>query len=259
MPIKPIAKALREAKLSVLQITIFHTLMDILTFLMISLLAAIILNFSYAYAIIITALYAAIHTRGNLKDVNYKYIESKAPELKEQLITVADNWRENNEVVKELNEEVLKKMRLIETGAFINFGKVARELIIIATVSFIIIGSSAYNVQFLDLKDAINTLKKARGDYDVNEELLAYEESQNLSEILGEESIEELGKQQLDLQLNPLKSDVEIGTVQPPEKRVFKEVPPREISASTDETYQEQIPKQYQKIVKTYFQEITKS
>jgi hypothetical protein len=130
-----------------------------------------------------------------------------------------------------------------------------------AVVSFIIIGSAAFNVEFLDIKDVITEVQEFKPfeEYDINQELLEYEESQNLSEILGEEQITELGQKQLDLQINPIKSDVDIGTVRDPEKMKFKEVPPPEIRATSDVSFEEEIPKQYQRIVKTYFKEITKS
>jgi len=61
------------------------------------------------------------------------------------------------------------------------------------------------------------------------------------------------------LQINPLKSDVDIGKVYDPEERRVREVPPPDIRATADVSFEEQIPKQYQRIVKTYFKEITKS
>lgn len=130
-----------------------------------------------------------------------------------------------------------------------------------AIVSFVIIGSSAFNVKFLDFNKAIKEIKEFKPfeEYDINQELLEFEESQNLSEILGEKSIAELGRQQLDLEINPIMSDVDIGKVRPPEERSFREVPPPEIRATTDVSFEDNIPKQYQRIVKTYFKEITKS
>ncbi|MBW3016030.1 hypothetical protein KY309_00285, partial [Candidatus Woesearchaeota archaeon] len=187
--------------------------------------------------------------------------EEKFPSLNEQLITVADNWKEQNEIVEALNQEVLKKMKEIKTGSFLSFGKLTRELAVMAVVSFIIVGSAAFHVEFFDLKETINEIKEFKPfeEYDINEELLEFEESQNLSEILGDKSVSELGQQQLDLELNPLKSDVEIGTVKDVEQREFREVPPPEIRAIADVSFEEEIPKQYQRIVKTYFKEITKS
>ena len=116
-------------------------------------------------------------------------------------------------------------------------------------------------MKFIDLKETVKQIRDFRAvdEYNINNELLQYEESQNLSEILGDKSIAELGKQQIDLQINPLMSDVDIGKVSNPAEQQFREVPPRQIQASTDSSFEEEIPKQYQRMVKTYFKEITRS
>ncbi len=261
MPIKPIAVALREAKSSVYQIVLFNSVIDTLVAYMLLLLGCLLLTLPAWWALIPAAAYALVHTYGNIKEVNFAAIESKFPNLNEQLITVADNWKEDNEIVQALNQEVLQKMREIRTSSFLNFGKLTREIAVMAVISFVIIGSSAFNVKFLDLQETLKELNEFKPfqEYDINQELLEYEESQNLSEILGDKSIAELGQEQLNLELNPLKSDVDIGNVRDPTERNFREVPPPEIKATTDVSFEEQIPKQYQRIVKNYFKEITKS
>ena len=261
MPVKPIVLALREARRAVHRIAIFNSVIDTLVVLMLLLLGCTLLTLPRWYAALAAFVYFLVHTYGNLKDVNFTNIEKKFPSLDEQLITVADNWKEENEIVEALNQEVLHKMKDIRTSKFLNFGKLTRELCVMAIVSFIIIGSAAFNVEFLDFKETIKELREFKPfqEHDINQELLEYEESQNLSEILGDESIEELGQQQLELQLNPIMSDVDIGQIRPPEDRTFREVPPPEIRALTDVSFEEKIPKQYQRIVKTYFKEITRS
>ncbi|MBI4146625.1 hypothetical protein HY489_04790 [Candidatus Woesearchaeota archaeon] len=261
MPVKPIALALREAKTAVLQVALFHSAIDALVMFLLLLLGSLVFSIPKGYAVLAALVYTIVHTWGNLKDVNFKAIEDKTPGLQEQLITVADNVKAQNEIVDALNLEVLQKMKEIRTSSFLNFPKLTREIAVMAVVSFVIIGSSALNVQFLDLGDIVKQVRdfKPLEPYDVNTELLEFEESTNLSEILGDEDIAELGKQQLDLQLNPLMSDVEIGMVRPPEEREFKEVAPPEIKAAADQSFEDQIPKQYQRIVRTYFKEITKS
>lgn len=254
-------QALREAHMALLQIALLTSAVDTLVVYLLGLLGCLLFTLPNWYAVIPAFGYAIIHTKGNLDRVSFKSIEEKVPQLKEQLITVADNWKDDNPVVEQLNAEVLQKMKEIRTSYFLDFGRLSRELIVMLVVSFVIIGSAAFNVKFLDLEKTVNDLREFRpgGDYDINEDLLEFEEGTNLSDILGEKSITELGKQQLDLQLNPLKSDVIIGKVRDPEERNFREVPPREIVAQSDASFGDEIPKEYQKIVKTYFKEITKS
>jgi len=261
MSVKPIVNALKEAKQAVIEIVLFNSVIDALVVFMFFLLGCLVLTFPTWYALVPALVYALIHTRGNLKDVNFSKIEEKFPNLCEQLITVADNSKEQNEIIDALNQEVLQKMKEIRTSSFINFGKLTRELAVMAVISFVIIGSAAFHIEFFDFKEAMKELKefKPNQEYDINEEMLRFEESQNLSEILGDKSVTELGQQQLDLEINPLKSDIEIGSVHDTEDKTFREVAPSEIKAVADVSFEEQIPKQYQRIVKTYFKEITKS
>ncbi|PIN74438.1 hypothetical protein COV18_07340 [Candidatus Woesearchaeota archaeon CG10_big_fil_rev_8_21_14_0_10_37_12] len=259
---KDIVKALEETRKAVLQVVLFNSIIDILVMFLILVLICILFAFPVWWAVLATIVYAAIHLRGNLKEVKFSKIEEKTPALREQLITVADSLHHDNEIVNALRDEVLKNMKEIKTSSFIEFGKLTREIAVMALVSFIIIGAAAFNVQFLDFSKVVDELKEFKGfqEYDINEELLEFEESQNLSEILGDESIAELGQQQLDLEISRSNSDVVIGQVNDPRTISFdKSVPPLEIKASSDASYEEDIPKEYQKIVKNYFREITKS
>jgi hypothetical protein len=78
-------------------------------------------------------------------------------------------------------------------------------------------------------------------------------------DIYGNKSIEEIGNDELQLQLSPVLSDIDISKVSPPESKEFKSALPQEIKATTDVSFQESIPKGYQRIVKSYFREIAKT
>ena len=126
-------------------------------------------------------------------------------------------------------------------------------------LSFLIIGVSAYNIRFFSLDDLTAKLRSAYKPfpgYELSEEEMILEENAT-DEIYGNKSIAELGNELLNLQINPVLSDINIGKVKPPEKKEFQDVPPREITATTDAAYAETIPKGYQKIVKNYFKKIS--
>ncbi|MBW3002210.1 hypothetical protein KY338_03565 [Candidatus Woesearchaeota archaeon] len=259
---KPIQQALRELKLTLLQVNILTWFLDTLVVFLVSNLAFFLLTLPLLYALIPTGIYAIVHGYHGRKKVTYKHVEEKVPELKEQLITAADNTDKEYEIVESLNKDVLKGMKHTMTSYFFSFGKLSRELFLLFVVAFLIIGASAYNVRFLDTHKAIQEVKEfARNskEYEIDETLLAFEEGNpDEDEIYGEKSIAELGNEQLQLELNPIKSDADISKVKEPEHRKFRSTVPTEIAASTDASYEESIPKGYQKIVKSYFREITK-
>ena len=62
----------------------------------------------------------------------------------------------------------------------------------------------------------------------------------------------------LKLQISPADTDIDISNVKEPEKKDFKSYAAKEIFATTDASYEENIPKNYHKIVKSYFTQISK-
>lgn len=260
--VKPIQHALRELRMTLIEINVLTWFLDTLVVFLVSNLAFYLLTLPWVYAFIPTGIYAVIHAWHQRKNTTYQYVEEKVPELKEQLITAADNTDKEYEIVESLNKDVLKSMKHTMTSYFFSFGKLSRELFLLFVISFLIIGASAYNVRFLDTYKAIEEVKEfssRTGDYEVDETLLAYEEGNpEEDDIYGEKSIAELGNEQLNLELNPVKSDADISKTQEPEYRKFRSTVPTEIKASTDASFEESIPKGYQKIVKSYFREITK-
>jgi len=258
---KPIADAIQEVR-QVLRLTgIFGCIIDSIVVFLFSMLVFVLIALPWYYSFVPLLVYAPIHTYRNLKTRGLAYAEGTTPELNEQLRTVADNIEKENSVVDELNAEVLHKMKKMQTSSFLSFGRMTRELIFISILSFAIIASSAFNVKFLDFHQTIDDLKKIKPfqEYDLGEEIF-YTENETLDDILGNASLGKLGTDQLNLQINPVMSDIDISKVKPPEKREFSQGnTPREISAQTDVAFQETIPKGYQKIVQSYFREISKS
>ncbi len=258
--IKKIGLALREARKILEETVFFSTALDIIVFTFICLLVTRLLTIEFWYAFIPVPFYALFHFKRASRNINLRTIEEKTPLLDEELRTAADNWRKNNEVVKALNQDVLSKMQNIKTSDYIDLSKVTRQLVVIAILSFVIIGTSAFDIHFLDLRETIDDLKnfKPAGLYVLDNELLELEESHDLSDILGDEEILELGNEQINLELNPNKFDIDISQVKNPSQRSFSRELPSNIRAKAGGNYRDEIPKQYQRIVKNYFRGITR-
>ncbi|MBD3361548.1 hypothetical protein GF358_02020 [Candidatus Woesearchaeota archaeon] len=264
VPVKgrPIADALNELKKTIFQITLSTCWLDCLIVFMLCLLVLKLVSAEWYWSLIPAGIYAVIHIRSHVKKAStFQYVEEKVPELKEKITTVADNLSRDNPVLEELNRDVLSGMHLIRTSYFFSFSRLTRELLTLVILAFLVTGVSAYDVKFIDFSkviDDVGDLRLFKGEYDVNEDLLEYEE--NLSDdIYGNKSIAILGNEELKLQINPVLSDVDISKVEDPRERTFRSSVPSEISAQTDASFEDSIPKDYQKIVKNYFKDITKS
>lgn len=256
---KPIQAALTELKTTVMTMVVCNALIDSFVVFLVFVLACLLLNIYWYISLAPFIIYAIIHTMTLVKYTKYEFIEKKVPFLKEQLRTVADNIHLENQVINELNVEVLRKMRDIKSSAFLRFGKITSRVITLVILSFLVIFSSALNVKFLDTPKVIEELgKKKPLDFESTAgtaEFLANESGN----IYGNKSIAELGYKEIQLYINPIQSDIDISKIKDPEKNEFKtSYAPREIKASADTSYEENIPKNYHKIVRSYFSQISK-
>ena len=267
---KKLSLAIRELYDSLAYIGLFVSLFDAIVLFALSILVLYVLNLSWLFAFFVVVPYIFIHTRTNLKRLNLKFVESKVPEVKEELRTCADTKNvEDNEVVKLLHEDLLHKMKKIRTSYFLSLGRLSRQLFFLAVICFLIVAAAAYDFRIFDVPKSIDDLSKVDlfgggskgGDtYLIDESLLDYEEMDEDADIFGNKSVAELGNKELLLEINPLMSDVDISKISDPDRnKDFRSVPPADIGATTDASYEESIPKQYQRIIKRYFNEISKN
>ncbi len=235
--------------------------MDSLVVFTIAYLAFSLINLPWYASFLVLLIYGALHTYNSITRLTFNIVESKVPTLRERLTTAADNLDKDNEITQSLNEDVLKLLRDVKTSYFLSFGRLTRQLMVLAILSFIIIGTAAYNVQLLDYTKITSYLQESLStitDYEIQPEDIIFQEENQSQDIFGNKSIATLGTKELDLHINPVMSDIDITKQKDRKPQEFQEVAPKEISATTDKAYGESIPKGYQKIVKSYFKEISK-
>lgn len=235
--------------------------MDALVVFTIAFLLFSLINLPWYAAFIVLLLYGGIHTYNAVTRLTFKVVETKVPTLNERLRTAADNLDKDNEIMQSLNDEVLKLLKDVKTSYFLSFGRLTRQLMVLAILSFIIIGTAAYNVKLIDYTKVTSFLEKSLTtltDYEIKPEDIIFKEENNSQDIFGNKSIATLGTKELNLQINPVMSDIDITKQKDRKPQEFQEVAPKEISATIDKAYGESIPKGYQKIVKSYFKEISK-
>ncbi|MBI2564651.1 hypothetical protein HYV79_01530 [Candidatus Woesearchaeota archaeon] len=254
---KKIEQALRELKSTVTLMALFSSIIDSFVVFLASFLLCIILLIPWFYSFIPLFLYGIIHIYSELKTARFLYIEKKLPFLYEQLRTVADNIRKEHEVIEALNEEVLIKLRAVKNSVFLRFGKITNRITTLVILSFLIIILSAMNIQLFDVPKALKNVQKQIEQPEPEEQ---YQQLITGGEdiIFGNKSVAELGYQELEIKLNPIQSEIDIDKIKEPEKLSFEsKYRPKEIIATTDISYEENIPKDYQNIVRDYFSGIT--
>ena len=270
---KQISKALLELRSVLFSVGMFNSLVHSFIVLLAALLFTNLLKLPWEWSFVPFVIYFVWHTRKILKATGYKTVEDQVPQLREALRTAADSADQESEVARSLHAEVIAKMKLVQTSAFLQFGTMTKQLITIAILCFLIIAVSALNIHFLDAKDLLSKIgvgsgsfldgaqglfgkisKKEGGNQQFVKEVTLIDES----ELYGNASVIELGSEELNLELNPEGSGIKIGEVNEAEQRAFSDHAPNEIQASTDTAFTEDIPKEYQGIVRNYFKSIPK-
>ncbi len=262
---KKIKNAMRELKDTLVYFGLFTSIFDSLVLFAVLVLVFYLLNLSWLYTLLVVIPYLFLHTRRIVKRLNLRFVENIVPDLNEELRTSCDTRNTaDNEIVDSLHEDTIKKMKKIKTSYFLNLKKLTRQIVFLAIISFALVAVSAYNVRFIDIPQTILDLQNfgsnSAGQYGFDESLLDFEEMDEDADIFGNKSVAELGNKELILEINPLMNDIDISRVSDPKKRYFDEiVPPTEIEANTDASYEEAIAGKYRRIVKTYFNGISQT
>ncbi len=260
---KTIEAALRELKENLYIIDVLTLFLNTLILFLASLLFLILLNFSWAYALLIAAGYFTYISLRAWNKSKMPGVEEKVPELNEQLRTVEDNLDKDNTITTLLNDEVIKKMHKIRTSLFIDFHELTVKSASILLISLIIITVAILNVSFdaqLAAQHAAAPLKnlvRSSGQEIPKVDLASLREG-NFSDIFGNRSLATLGNEEVELTLNPLQSEINLDEISDAEVQDFTPPDfPKEIYTSYENAYTENVPKENQKIIKRYFQQIT--
>ena len=258
MPIKPIFKALREVKFSIRTAAIFHAILDSIVLFAILYLISFLTKIPLAYALIAIGIYLPFRCFTNLKKANLIAVEKKFPQLQEQLITVADNLNKENLITKVLNEDVLKKLGEITNAAFYAFGNIAFRLIMLIGICLLIVFLAANNVSLIDFNKISFEARKLILKPKIENQFINFILNQS-EPALGNASIAKLGKEEIDLKITQIESEIDLNKVLPPEQKFFKKEQAVFSQAAPQSAFEETIPKDYLKIVKRYFSGIAKS
>ena len=144
---------------------------------------------------------------------------------------------------------------------FIDYSGITIRMLLLTILSILVIIASFLNVSFdFNLGNVIpfrSTDIRLAGQ-DVVDLNLSYVEG-NLDDILGNRSIAKLGVKELSLIIRPLESDADLNNIKQVSKEDFNApIFPKEIYTSYDVAYNDRIAKENQKLVKNYFEQISR-
>lgn len=256
-----VKEALEELETNITVLDLGKGILNTLIIFVLIFLLATIFHFSIYFAFIPSLVFFVFNLIFIFYKNKYIVAEEKVPELNERLRTVADNLDRSNPILDSLKEDVVRSMTRVKADYFIDYTGVAIRILFLTIISILVIIASFLNVSFdfnfSDLPIIRGQSVRLAGQ-EVADLNLTYLEG-NLSDILGEKSIAKLGTKQLKLVINPLESDADINNIRQVKEQEFNPpVFPKEIYTSYDVAYNDRIAKENQKVVKNYFQQISR-
>ena len=260
-----IIPAINELRRTLIQLRLVETLMDGLVLFIGLYLICMLLTINWVYGFIPVLGFIFYDANRKLAEVRLRVVEEHVPDLRDQLTTAYDTLYKQNEIVPLLHEDVVRKMKLVKIADFVPFKKMWREMVIIAAIAFAIILLASLNIKFLDYRVIVDELSglgddALAGNLDL-EGLGGGGSGGDDTDIYGNESLAVLGLEELNVQINPVLSEININDIQDVKDREFAEKSiANEIVAqggcAGEEACDEDFPEESKEIVKKYFSAI---
>lgn len=270
--------ALRELKNTLLSIKFFDVALLSLVTLAAGLVATTYFSLPWHYALGPFAIVFAYLFVKRVNVYSFHEVEQKVPQLREALQTAADTRSQEGILVHELHAEVLEKMRGIKSSYFLGLGTTTRQLLLLAGLSFLVIGLSAFNVNFTTttafmakqplLRSALESIgafgplnetpsgRMTKGKVmDKTNKFIAIKDNTSL---YGDEADVILGDAPLELQVDPEYSGANLQDPHDAQSKDFRTQAAGVADANAQGacTSECDIPKDQQDIVKTYFEKV---
>lgn len=193
-----------------------------------------------------------------------RLVERGYPNLDEKLRTAVDYASEDGIVVDELHQEVLADLQHVQTSAFFPRSEATYKIALCIALCIAILFFAALNLpidafkqKFKDkAEDVLNTIG-AGGSTDFL--VKSAGAGKGNPDIYGERSLAQLGNKQLEVEIRPATFDLALRNVRDAEDKPFdaKGEFPTDLALTSSATYEENIPKEQQEIVKNYFKQLS--
>lgn len=264
----------KEVKGMLRNIAFFNAAINSIAFFLIVYCVLALFNFFPLLALPAAIIYFIKSYSKKYREAKLVHVERKYPNLWEKLRTAADTLHQHNYIIGRLREEVVSKLRGVSISSFIDSSELTIRVAIICILLFSAIFITSLNIRVLNVGGAIAgtdfgmDVKKYvsqlfKGDSSAagtNESDNMSEEAGNtsFSDIYGDISVANLGNEKLDMSLNYDEGSIDFKNIRDIEQKSFNEFPPEEVAPTAADYYEDVVPKDQQKIVKKYFEQISK-
>ena len=253
---------LNEVKTLFANIIFFNSAIIGLIIFLASYIVFTILGITPWYAVFLSLAYIAYYVYKFTKENPYKKVEKRFPNLNEKLRTSVDSIYTENPVVDELRQEITRDISQVDYASFFNQKKTSRKIFVIILLCFLVILLGQFHFDFkLNLENRILGFVNETGGKTTGliSDIISATSEGDDSEIYGEENLAKLGNKQTAIQLNRFGNEVNVNDIKEPPLEEFEDSPfPTDVGLEQSEVYNKNIMKEYQELVKNYFQNMAK-
>lgn len=235
-----------ELYYEVFKISFLHAFTDSVIFFMLSLNITTLLDVKFYFAIVAAALFMMGDVLFRMKHTTLKQIEDKNPQIRDILRTAKDNLEGNDFMILAMFEDLIQKMKSVSSGSILNQQKLFIKMVIVCALSFLVIMVSANNIHVPKSVFDPDTYYKwfaNPGNRHLDFYTIEFNDTDDL--IYGDPSLTNLGNETLELHINPSINEISFQNIMDPEEKEFEAGTfPTEISAVSDASSEEKLPKE---------------
>lgn len=208
---------LDEVRFEMLKVIILNAFLDAT----ILFLGLILLLSVFSISIILPFLLSILFFAGDVyrywRQIDLRYVEERNPDIREILRTAADNQESDTLMAHALFTEVIRKVRNVSSGTFLNFKTLSTKIGAMFLLSIIILSLAFFNVNIQKFENPLSGFGERVGgiwkDFSGKETT----QSINLSsedDIYGEYNLAHLGSQDLGITLEQSLNQVDFNNVE---------------------------------------------
>ena len=255
-------KLAKEVHFGFKNIIIFFTVLRGIIVFLISFLITITVGLPWIVALIPSLIYLVALYKKNNSLNKFKEIESRYPELNERLRAAVDNLDESNMFVYDLHLDVAKLIKEVRMSEFFNKERAKKDLMMIAFLSIMIILIAPLNIHLFefDLNNGVEKWDLSSILNKIYKDVVGYAEGDTgigvNEDIFGKNSVAMLGNKEIEIQISSSNSEIDIRNIREAQPATFEAAYPQEVTAVGAQSFQEQIPRDQQELVKNYYKNI---
>lgn len=255
---KNFIKVIKEINITLNFFIIFETILNAVIFFLVVYFLLSLINLFPLLAVVPALVYFAARLYVSSKRDKRRIVEGKYEPLREKLRTAADNIKDENPVVNELEDEVVQDLKHVGLSSFIQTKRVSYKIFTTIFLSFVIVLATMLNLYVVDLNELFSNIPGVIDNFRIGKRgnNILIGEINESEDIYGDSKLAVLGNKEIDIKIRPVNYEVNVREEGDVEKKQFDEIFPREVAIEQASAFEERIPEEEQELVKSYFNKL---